>query len=40
VEEQEQKIESCCVEVQTNEEVIAESSECSTDQPESSEQGE
>jgi hypothetical protein len=35
VEEREQKIESCCEEAQTNEEVIAEG-ECSTAQPESS----
>jgi hypothetical protein len=39
VEDQEQKIESCCTEAQTNEEVLVEFSDCSTDQPESSEKG-
>lgn len=38
MEDQDQKIESCCVEAQTNDEVSAEFSECSTDQPESGEE--
>jgi hypothetical protein len=39
VDDQEQKIESCCGETETNEAILTELSDCSTDQPESSEEG-